>query len=234
MKKKFIITIFLLFLALILGFIMYKFCFKEKEKDQNSYYDYIIEDELPQINNPIEEIKKATGATADESIYEIQTEYDGREILAIKPDIQFKTVLAGILKNGEPTEQDIEKLDLSEFHKGIWISENSRDKFLQILKKCDLENFEIDQSGYLHKNYDIQNEYSLKLEKLMNLEQLTIIDIKGICYIRDDMTGDIVEYPFKDMDLYQISENFETDGSKIIVVTTNDVKEIDIIKTICN
>lgn len=48
------------------------------------------------------------------------------------------------------------------------------------------------------------------------------------------MTGDIVEYPFKDMDLYQICENFETEGSKIIVITTNDVEEIDILKAICD
>lgn len=233
MKKKNLVSIFLLFLVLIIVFsiYIYKNVFKEKQQTSTDYADETVS---TQTHKPIEEIKKETGATADEDIYEVQTEYDGREILIIKPNIQFKTVLAGILKNDMPTEQDIEQMDLSKFHKGIWISEVSRDKFLQVLKKSNIENFGIDSEGYLYKKTDSQNEYSLKLEKIINLDKLTIIDIKGICYTRDDMTGEIVEYPFKDMDLYQISENFETDGSKILVITTNNVKEIDIIKAICD
>ena len=186
------------------------------------------------IENKIEKMKIEIGATAPEEMYEIQQEYDGREILTIKPDIQFKTVLTGIIKNSQPTKQDIEKLDLNKFHTGIWISEISRNKFMQILNKCGLENFAIDNDGYLYKKAENNNEYSNKLEALINSEKLTIIDITGTCYIRDEMTGEIVEYPFKDMDLYQICEKYETQGSTIIVVTTNPVDEISIIKEICD
>jgi len=182
----------------------------------------------------VEEIKKAIGATADAELYEIQEEYDGREILTIKPDIQYKTVLAGILKNDQPSIQDIEKIDLSNFHAGVWISEVSRSKFLQILKKCKIENFDIDNDGYLYKKDVSSKEYSTKLDNLINSNILTIIDITGTCYIRDEMTGDVVEYPFKDMDLYQIYERFDTEGSSIIIITTNDVKETDILESICN
>lgn len=233
MKKKFLISIILLILIIVVAIGIYKSNNKETVQTP-TVPNQEIENEIPQTDKTVEEIKKETGATADEDIYEVQKEYDGREILAIKPDIQYKTVLAGILKNGKPTEQDINQLDLTQFHKGVWISENSREKFLEILKKCNIENFEIDEDGYLLKKEESSNEYSQKLDELIKLDKLTIIDIKGICYTRDEMTGEIVEYPFKDMDLYQISENFETEGSKIIVVTTNNVKEIDIIKGICD
>lgn len=233
MNKKILISIISIIFLIILCAFIYKINNKEVLPSQ-PIDNSVNENPIDQADKTVEDIKKETGATADEELYEVQKEYDGREILTIKPDIQFKTVLAGILKNGKPTKQDIEQLDLSKFHKGVWISETSRNKFLQILKKCKVENFAIDEEGYLYKKEDSQNEYSSELENLINLDKLTIIDIKGICYIRDEMTGDIVEYPFKDMDLYQICENFETEGSKIIIITTNDVKEIDILKAICD
>lgn len=228
MNKKIligIVTVFVVAITAILIFVANKRV-SHSENPAN-------ENQTAETNNKVEEIKSETGATASDELYEVQQEYDGREILVIKPDIQFKTVLTGILKNGKPTKQDIEQLDLSKFHKGVWISETSRSKFLQILKKCKVENFEIDDNGYLYKKENNSNEFSTKLEDLINLDKLTVIDITGTCYIRDEMTGDIVEYPFKDMDLYQVSERFETQGSTIIIITTNDVEEIDILKAIC-
>ena len=44
----------------------------------------------------------------------------------------------------------------------------------------------------------------------------------------------ILENPFKDMDLYQICERYETEGSEIIVITRNDVGETAILQEICN
>lgn len=231
MKKKIWISIIFLILVLIIAFNIFKFYSEENSKAQDNYSEEI---ESSQTGKTVEEIKKEIGASADENIYEVQKEYDGREILTIKPDVQYKTVLAGILKNEKPTEQDVNRLNLSKFHQGIWISETSREQFLKILKKCNIQNFEIDTDGYLYKKEESTNEYSLKLDELIKSDKLTIIDIKGICYTRDEMTGEIVEYPFKDMDLYQVSENFETEGSKIIVITTNDVNEMDILKSICD
>ena len=225
MSKKFLISIILTIIVIIVAVTIDKS--ENHDIHQNNEAENTVE-----TNKTVEELKQETGATATEDIYEIQKEYDGREILTIKPDIQYKTVLAGILKNGQPSIQEIEELDVSNFHKGVWISEISRDKFLQILKKCGIENFEIDNEGYLYKKQESSNEYSLKLEKLINSDELIIIDITGKCYIRDEMTGNIVEYPFKDMDLYQICETYNTQGSTIIVITTNNVKEADIIQSI--
>lgn len=221
MNKKILISIIFI-IIIVIAFIMINIM-------QNKVSENTVNNET---QKNVDDIKNETGATADDEMYEIQQEYDGREILTIKPNIQFQTVLAGILKNGKPSKKDIEQLDLSSFHKGLWISKVSRNKFLQILEKCGVENFGIDDDGYLYKKEESSNNYSLKLENLINADKLTIIDITGTCYMRDDMTGEIVEYPFKDMDLYQISEVFETEGSKIIIITTNDVNENDILDAI--
>lgn len=228
MRGKVIISVILIIIALLVVFVV-----KNLEEEQSTENSASVKEDT-ENEKTIEELKTEIGATASEDIYEIQQEYDGREILTIKPNEQYNTVLAGILKNGQPSIQEIEQLDLSKFKKGIWISEVSRDKVLQILKKCKLENFDIDKEGYLYKKEDSTNEYSVKLENLINSNELTIIDITGTCYIRDEMTGEVVEYPFKDMDLYQICERYNTEGSSIIIITTNPVKEIDILKAICN
>lgn len=230
MNKKVLISIILLIIAItiITTIIIYK------NRNNVSQEPGEIQNVVDDPNNTIEEIKDETGATASDELYEVQKEYDGREILTIKPDIQFKTVLAGVLKNGKPSTQDIEKLEISKFHQGVWISEISREKFLKILKKCEIENFDIDKNGYLYKKSNSDNKYSLKLEKMINSNELTIIDITGTCYVRDEMTGEIVEYPFKDMDLYQVCEKYKTDGGTIIIITTNNVKETDILNEICD
>lgn len=230
MNKKVLISIILLIIAItiITTIIIYK------NRNNVSQEPGEIQNVVDDPNSIIEEIKDETGATASDELYEVQKEYDGREILTIKPDIQFKTVLAGVLKNGKPSTQDIEKLEISKFHQGVWISEISREKFLKILKKCEIENFDIDKNGYLYKKSNSDNKYSQKLEKMINSNELTIIDITGTCYVRDEMTGEIVEYPFKDMDLYQVCEKYKTDGGTIIIITTNNVKETDILNEICD
>lgn len=226
--SKHIKKIFISFILVMIVLIIVKITLKEKNEINNTVNN---NQERPKT---VEDIKNETGATADEEIYEIQQEYDGREILTIKPDVQYKTVLTGILKNGQPSMQEIEQLDLTQFHSGVWISEVSRNKFLQILNKCGIKNFGIDYDGYLYKKEDSSSEYSKKLDNLINSDELTVIDITGTCYIRDEMTGEVVEYPFKDMDLYQINERFDTEGSSIIIITTNDVEEIDILESILN
>ena len=241
MNKKILISTILVIIIILIIVVVAIMIPRDANNEEAKNKEIIQENQVPENIVPdeetiqkVENIKDQIGATADSEIYNIEKEYDGREILVIKPDVQFKTVLAGILKHGKPSKQDIEELELSKFKKGVWISEISRDRFLQILKKCGLNNFSIDEKGYLYKNSESQNEYSSKLENLINSNKLTIVDITGKCYTRDEMTGEILEYPFKDMDLYQICEKYETQGSRIIVITTNEVEEADILQEVCN
>ncbi len=175
----------------------------------------------------IEEIKENTNAEADTDMYEIVEEYDGRKIVQIRPNIQFDTVLAGILKNDKPEENEI--LDLiKKFAKknGIWISEKSRNSFLEILKDNNITQFEIDNEGYLQPKEESNNNEYKKIKKAIKSDNLFIFDISGKSYIRDDFTGEIVEYPFEEMDPDQILEVYNNENSTIIEVTTNSEKKI--------
>ena len=91
-----------------------KFSNQEKEKQQQAQTEQI------------EEIKNETGATADTNIYEVGTEYDGREVLQVKPEVQMQAVWAGIEKNDSPTDEETNSLWSSKpTETGIWISPDS-------------------------------------------------------------------------------------------------------------
>ena len=175
--------------------------------------------------NKIESIKKEMNTTADTDILQVETEYDGREVLQIKPKIQFETVLAGILKNGMPKENEIDDiLEDAPTGTGVWIPKQSKDLFLELLSNNEINNFHVDDNGYLKISNKSNNEYSKQIEEMINSDFLYIIDMSGKCYMRDDVSGEIVEYPFEDMDPYQLAEPFSDENSVILVLTTNKEK----------
>lgn len=170
----------------------------------------------------IEEIKENTNAKADTEMYEIIEEYDGRKLVQIRPNIQFETVLAGIIKNNKPEEDEIYKLiEKIPPKNGIWISEQSRNSFLKLLRENNIVQFEIDDEGYLQSKEKSSSDQYEKINNLINNGKLYIIDISGKCYIRDDFTGEIVEYPFEEMDPDQVVEVYNNENNKIIEITRN-------------
>ena len=169
--------------------------------------------------NTIEEIKNEINATADTNMYQIEQEYDGRKIIQIKPNIQYETVLAGILKNSMPKEEEIKiLLENRPIKSGVWISKQSREKFIKILKDNNIKGYEIDKEGYLVRKEEINNE---TLKKAINSNKLYILDISGKCYDRDDISGEIVEYPFEEMEPDQVLEIYNIENSAILEITTN-------------
>lgn len=102
--------------------------------DDSSSYQYTTEE--------VEKIKKEINATANTDIYRIEEEPGGRKILQIKPEIQFNVDLAGIIKNGEPEENELnEILKKIPNTTGIWISNQSRETFLGLLKNNGIRKF---------------------------------------------------------------------------------------------
>ena len=61
---------------------------------------------------------------------------------------------------------------------------------------------------------------------MLNGEDLYIISMTGTCYVADEVSGEIVEYPFEQMDPYQTCEYYEKDNKKLFVVTTNARNEL--------
>lgn len=173
--------------------------------------------------NVINEIKNEINATADTDMYQIEEEYDGRQILQIKPNIQFQTVLAGILKKDKPLEEEIQGLiENKPTQNGIWIAESSRETFLELLKDNEINNYAINEKGYLHEIAESNKEEAKKLKTAIQSNQLYILDISGMCYTRDDLSGEIIEYPFEKMEPYQVVDTYQDNNSKILEITTNE------------
>ena len=102
--------------------------------DNSSSYQYTTEE--------VEKIKKEINATANTDIYRIEEEPGGRKILQVKPEIQFNVDLAGIIKNGKPEEDELnEILKKIPNSTGIWISNQSRETFLGLLKNNGIRKF---------------------------------------------------------------------------------------------
>ena len=193
----------------------------------NSHEDVVdvnntTNNEIKYDTNIIENIKNEINSTADTNMFQVETEYDGRPIIQIKPEIQYTTVLAGIIENKKPEESEIEEiLKKAPTETGVWISEQSRENFLNLLSKNNINNFSIDDNGYLKIDKTSNDNNSKQLENMINSEYLYIIDMSGTCYMRDDVSGEIIEYPFEEMDPYQLIEPFSDENNIIFVMTTN-------------
>ena len=66
-----------------------------------------------------------------------------------------------------------------------------------------------------------------KLINMLNANKLYVINMIGIAYERDYISGEIVEYPFEDMDPYQILQPYQKDNKIILELTTNKLKKLN-------
>lgn len=209
-----ITIIVIVFLLIIAGLI-----FQNKKEGAENQTENSIDVEDKEVIN---EIKDEINATGDTDIYQIEEEYDGRQILQVKPSIQFETALAGILKKGIPQENEVPSLAQEKpTQKGIWISEHSREKFLMILKENDMHQYAIDEQGYLYTIEEKEDEKAKILNTAIHSGKLYIVDVSGTSYIRDEFSGEITEYPFERMDPYQAVDSYESENQIILEITTN-------------
>lgn len=226
MKKNILIVLLLVIVVVIA--IVFIFNNKKENSDQNILQNEIQSDEF--VNrmvstdaNEINAIKNEINATGETDIYQIEEEYDGRKIIQVKPDIQYQVALAGIIKNGIPAEDEINTiLEQAPTSSGMWISESSREKFMELLNSNNIVDFEITNEGYLKCNkQENLTEQEEKLKNLAESNKLYVIDMSGKTYQRDYITGEIIEYPFEDMDPYQVIEPYDTENAIILGVTAN-------------
>ena len=219
MKKKIILLLIIICMVIVTLVIFNKINVTNKKKENEENSDISNNVEI------IENIQKDINSTANTDLFEVVTEYDGKNSIRIKPDIQFNTVLAGIIKKDIPDENVINELiKNAPTNTGIWINDNSREDFINLLESNNINSFEIDENGYLKKKNNKDNELSNKVKiinQMVNSDELYIIDMSGKCYIRDDVSGEILEYPFEEMDHYQIAEPYYNDNVIILNITSN-------------
>ncbi len=240
MKKKNYIIIGLVVLVVILIIVLIVFFSRkgnenvsntetENVVNENTENNTSIVDQDTSNQNvvEIENMKNEINATGNTDIYYVDEEYDGRKILQVKPDVQFDVDLAGIIKNTMPEENEINELvGKAPTDNGIWISEQSRERFSDLLKNNNINDFSISDDGYLQINNSENNDMANKLVNMINSNNLYIINITGIAYERDYISGEITEYPFEDMDPTQAVEPYQKDNKIILEVTTNKMKEL--------
>lgn len=221
MKKNILIVILLVVIAVIALVLI----LNNKEDNnqnilQNDIYNRVVSTDANEINA----IKNTINATGQTDIYQVEEEYDGRRIIQVKPDIQYEVALAGILKADIPAEDEIYTLlEQAPNNSGVWISESSREKFMQLLNSNNISSFEIKNDGYLQCNKEENlTETEEKLKNMTESDKLYVIDMSGKTYQRDYITGEIIEYPFEDMDPYQIIEPYEIENAIILGVTSNN------------
>ena len=211
MKKNVkIIILIVILVLLILGIIFYLKKNEDKEEKQ----------EFEQIS----ELKNEIGVTGDEQLYEVVDLGNNEQTLAVKENVKFKTSLAGMIKNSKPEMQEIDNI-VSNFKfrdKGIYINKKSREEFLSLIAKFTNSKYEIDNDGYLKVvQQNVMNENDTKIDKQLNSDELLIIDFSTFCYIIDEATGEIVDYPFEMMDPFQACQIYAQGKKKIKFVTTN-------------
>ena len=226
MKKNILIVLLLaIVVVIVIGLI---FNNKKENSDQNTLQNEIKSDEfmnriVSTDSNEINAIKNEINATGQTDIYQIEEEYDGRKIIQVKPDVQYQVALAGIIKNGIPAEDEINTiLEQAPNSSGMWISESSREKFMELLNSNNIVDFEITNEGYLKCNkQENLTEQEEKLKDMAESDKLYVIDVSGKTYQRDYISGEVIEYPFEEMDPYQVLEPYEIENSIILGVTSN-------------
>lgn len=239
-KKKKIITfamivvVIIIFVLSVIYFVNHQEITEEGDLVNTEYLEVPnVELDKNQIdynpNSTVDELKEYTGASGDSELYEVSTEYDGRKVLKVKDNIIYDVALAGILKQGKPEFAEIDTLKQQTPNKtGIWISENSRTNFLNLLQEQTKSEYLVNDEGYLEiKNKNSQNDIDKKLEDLIsNNEKQFVIDMSGTDYTIDTITGEIVEYHFEEIDDYQAFDYIANGNNNIIVVTTNTQKAL--------
>lgn len=229
MKKRTIIA--LLVIIIVISFIVIIFInnkpdikYITNEEWVNDYSSVDKNEVQYDSNTTIEEIKDRTGVLGDTSLYQIDKEYDGRKVLNIKNEIQYKVAFSGIIQQELPKIEEVDKI-MNENHPlktGIWIERKSQNKFLELLKGNVQSSYNINKEGYLIiESKEEQNENDKKLEELINSNKLILVTISSIYYEVDSETGKIQEYPFEKLDPYKAYDCIVNDNNIIVVITTN-------------
>ena len=94
-KKKLIILTICVIIVIIIAIL-----FAKRENHENEGSSSQLEE-----NKTVDEVKEELNITGDSEIYQTYEEPGGRTLLQIKPDVQYETVLAGIMKGSIPEER---------------------------------------------------------------------------------------------------------------------------------
>ena len=180
-------------------------------------------------NKEVEELKQEYKMTGDNEIYNVETEYDGRKVLTVKPSINYKIAFTGMIKNTKPDLKEVDSIfeSTSPTKAGIWIKKENREKILTYLNNNLNNEYKINNEGYLQiKEVDNPKNEDKKIEKLINGDKQYIFCISSVCYMVDPVTGQIIDNPYNELEPYQTYEYFKDKDRMIIFITENEEQKI--------
>lgn len=136
-----------------------------------------------------------------------------------------------MIKKTIPSFEELDKILEQNLPKysGIWIEQDSRNKILKLLNNSEKNNskYSINNEGYLEiVEKNSQTDYDKKIENTIKGKKQYILDVSSVCYIVDDVTGEILDYNFENIDKYQTYEYFEDGDKNIIFINQNTNKQL--------
>lgn len=226
--KEIIKNLLIIVAILIIAFGIYHIVKKNKQKlDLEIDYQGLKEKSIMYDENAeLEDLKQEYNMSGDSNLYEIQTEYDGRKVLVIKPNENYKVAFAGLIKRDKPDMNEVSEIYETNHptENGIWIEQESRDKILNYLNNNLSSKYEIDENGYLKILDKQESEKDNEIASLINGDKQYLLSINGISYYIDALTGNIIDDIYEEMDKYQTYSYFKDENRMIIFITENKEK----------
>lgn len=245
-KQVKIIILIIAIIAIVICTILYFNINNKKEiqkisQDVQEKYEEMKENSVMYNNETtLEELKEEYKFTGSNDIYEIETELDGRNVINVKSNMNFKVAFCGMIKKEKPTYEELDSIYDSNYpqRSGIWINKDSRERILNYLNTKLGYTYNINEEGYLEiKGKSAQSDVDMKMEKLINGEKQYILDISSVYYMIDAVTGEIVDNPYNDLEEYQTYDYCEDENKMIIFVSKNidsKLNEDEIFESVLN
>lgn len=233
MKKTIKILILILIVIIIAGGIGVSIKYIKKVKNKNEIdkaYNEMKQNSLMYNNTAtVDELKEEYGMSGNDDLYDVQTEYDGRQVLKVKATENFKVAFAGLANGTKNSIENSSEIFENEYptENGIWIEKNSREKIEKYLNENMKSKYKINEKGYLTISEKKSSKEDNEIEKIINGNKQYIIGISGINYYIDALTGEAVDNPFEELDKYQTYAYCQDEDKMVIFITENKSKALE-------
>ncbi len=228
--KKTIKILVLILIVIVIG-ISIKYIKKVKNKNEiDKTYNEMKQNSLMYNNTAtVDELKEEYGMSGNDDLYDVQTEYDGRQVLKVKATENFKVAFAGLVNGTKNSIENSSEIFENEYptENGIWIEKNSREKIEKYLNENMKSKYKINEKGYLTISEKKSSKEDNEIEKIINGNKQYIIGISGINYYIDALTGEAVDNPFEELDKYQTYAYCQDEDKMVIFITENKSKALE-------
>ena len=227
--KKTIKILVLILIVIVIG-ISIKYIKKVKNKNKiDKTYNEMKQNSLMYNNTAtVDDLKEEYGMSGNDDLYDVETEYDGRQVLQVKATEHFKVAFTGLVKGTKHSIENSSEIFESEYptENGIWIEKNSREKIEKYLNENMKSKYKINEKGYLTISEKKSSKEDNEIEKIINGNKHYIIGISGINYYIDALTGEAVDNPFEELDKYQTYAYCQDEDKMVIFITENKSKAL--------